>query len=181
MRSTLLDRLTSGGEFSERESGRSWTALSFASFDCGAHKTETVPWRSFFKSMNEGHVFQVRHHFGFTTICGPWYLSNDTWRQVAVWPSPFVRESRIFFGIQWGGWYFVYNTQPFGWKISPFVYHSTGLVVSNFIWSIGISCSLYIDDRHNGQLQIPPNQWAYANLANLDEHNLTAAKSAIFW
>ena len=45
---------------------------------------------------------------------------------------------------------------------------------------MGIPCSLYIDDRHNGQLQIPPNQGAYANLANLDEHNLLAAKSAIF-
>jgi len=77
-------------------------------------------------------------------------------------------------------WYFVYNTLPFGWKISLFVYHSTGLVVSNFFQSMGIPCSLYIDDRHDGQLQIPPNQGAYANLANLDEHNLAAAKSAIF-
>ena len=83
-------------------------------------------------------------------------------------------ERRTFFGIRWGGWHFVYNTLPFGWKISPFVYHSTGLVVSNFFRSIGIPCSLYIDDRHNGQLQIPLKQGAYANLANLDEHNLTA-------
>ena len=89
-------------------------------------------------------------------------------------------ESRTFFGTRWGGWHFVYNTLPFGWKISPFVYHSTGLVVSNFFRSVEIPCSLYIDDRHNGQLQIPLNQAAYANLANLDEHNLTAAKSAIF-
>ena len=89
-------------------------------------------------------------------------------------------ESRTFFGIRWGGWHFVYNTLPFGWKISPFVYHSTGLVVSNFFRSVEIPCSLYIDDRHNGQLEIPLNQAAYANLANLDEHNLTAAKSAIF-
>ena len=77
------------------------------------------------------------------------------------------------------GVYFVYNTLPFGWKISPFVYHSTGLVVSTFFRSIRIPCSLYIDDRHNGQLQIPPNQGAYANLPNFDEHNLAAAKSAI--
>ena len=54
----------------------------------------------------------------------------------------------------------------------------SGLEVSNFIQSIGIPCSLYID-QHNGQLQMPPNQGAYANLANL-EHNLAAAKSAIF-
>ena len=30
-------------------------------------------------------------------------------------------ESGKFFGMQWGGWYFVYNTLLFGWKISPFV------------------------------------------------------------
>ena len=77
-------------------------------------------------------------------------------------------ESRTFFGIQWGGWYFVYNTLPFGWKISPFVYHSTGLVVSNFFRSMGIPCSLYIDDRHNGQPQIPPNQGAYVNLSSCE-------------
>ena len=30
-------------------------------------------------------------------------------------------DSKTFFGIQWGGWYFKYNTLPFGWKISPYV------------------------------------------------------------
>ena len=85
-------------------------------------------------------------------------------------------ESRTFFGIQWGGWYFIYNILPFCWKISTFVYHSTGLVVSNFFQSTGIPCSLYIDDRHNGQLQ----STVYANLANLEEHNFTATKSAIY-
>ena len=45
---------------------------------------------------------------------------------------------------------------------------------------MGIPCSLYIDDWHNGQLQMPPNQGAYAILANLDEHNLAAAKSPMF-
>ena len=82
--------------------------------------------------------------------------------------------------MQWGGRYFVYNTLPFGWKISPLYYHSTGLVVTNFFRSMGIPCSLYINDRKNSQLQIPPNQGPYANLENLDEHNLAAAKSAIF-
>ena len=80
-------------------------------------------------------------------------------------------ESRTFFGVQWGEWYFVYNTLPFGWKISPFVYHCNGLVISTFFQSMGIPCPLYIDDRHNGQLQISPNQGVYANFANLDEHN----------
>ena len=43
-----------------------------------------------------------------------------------------------------------------------------------------IPCSLYIDDRHNGQLQISPKQGAYASFKSLDEHDLAAAKSAIF-
>ena len=115
----------------------------------------------------------------------PRYVGRDTYQTILDDKSGYDHlllsvESRTFFGMQWGGWYFVYNTLPFGWKISPFVYHSTGLVVSNFFRSIGIPCSLYIDDRHNGQLQIPPNQGAYANLANPDEHNFAAAKSAIF-
>ena len=44
---------------------------------------------------------------------------------------------------------------------------------------MGIPCSLYIDDRHNGQLQTPPKQVAYASYTSLDEHNLATAKSAI--
>ena len=61
-------------------------------------------------------------------------------------------DSRTFFGIQWGGWYFTYNTLPFGWKISPYVYHNTRLVATSFFRSLNAPCPLYIDDRHNGQL-----------------------------
>ena len=115
----------------------------------------------------------------------PRYVDRDTYQTIlddksGYDPLLLTEESKTFFGIQWGGWYFVYNTLPFGWKISPFVYHSTGLVVSNFFRSVGIPCSLYIDDRHNGQLQIPPKQGAYASYTSLDEHNLATAKSAIF-
>ena len=53
-------------------------------------------------------------------------------------------------------------------------------MVSNFFRSVGIPCSLYIDDRHNGQLQISPRCGAYAAFVNPDEHNLAAAKSAVF-
>ena len=53
-------------------------------------------------------------------------------------------------------------------------------MVSNFFRSMGIPCSLYIDDRHNGQLQISPKRGAFASFRNLDEHNLAATKSAIF-
>ena len=71
-------------------------------------------------------------------------------------------ESRTYFGIQWGGWYFLYNTLPFSWKISPFSYHSTGLVATNFFRSLGIPCLLYIDDRHNGQLQVDLDRGPYS-------------------
>lgn len=89
-------------------------------------------------------------------------------------------ESRTFFGIQWGGWYFTYNTLPFGWKISPYVYHSTCLVATNFFRSLGIPCLLYIDDRHNGQLQVPHDQGAYASLCSVDHKNNAAARAAAF-
>lgn len=53
-------------------------------------------------------------------------------------------------------------------------------MASNFFRSIGIPCTLYIDDRHNGQLQIPPNRGVYASLQTTDERNFEAAKAAIF-
>ena len=86
----------------------------------------------------------------------------------------------MFFGIQWGCWIFLYNTLPFGWKISPSIYHSTGLMASNFFRSIGIPCSPYIDDRHDGHLQVSLDQGPYRSLKTVEERNLAAAKLAIF-
>ena len=65
----------------------------------------------------------------------PRYVGRDTYQTVLDDKSGYdhflsTEDSREFFGIQWGGWYFVYNTLPFGWKISPYVYHSTGLGTS---------------------------------------------------
>ena len=77
-----------------------------------------------------------------------------------------AEESRTYFGIQWGGWLFQYNTLPFSWKISPFVYQSTGLVATNFFRSLGVPCLLYIDDRHNGQLQVDLNRGPLLSAAN---------------
>ena len=90
----------------------------------------------------------------------PRYVSRDSYQSVLDDKSGYdhillADDSRTFFGIQWGGWYFTYNTLPFGWKISPYVYHSTCLVATNFFRSLNVPCLLYIDDRHNGQLQIP--------------------------
>ena len=91
-----------------------------------------------------------------------------------------TQNSRLFFGIQWGGRFFTFNTLPFGWKVSPFIYHTTGLLATSFFRSIGIPCLLYIDDRHNGQLQVSLDEIEYGSLARADERNLAAAKSAIF-
>ena len=89
--------------------------------------------------------------------------------------------SRTYFGIQWKGWYFVCNTIPFGWKASAFIYHSTGLLASHYLRSIGIPCSLYIDDRHNGEIACPnlllqPDYEASFS----DDKHLTAAKISVF-
>ena len=89
-------------------------------------------------------------------------------------------DSRTYFGIQWGGWHFTYNTLPFRWKISPFVYHTTGLLASNFLRATGIPCLLYIDDRPNGELQVALDKGEYATINTVDDRHLAAARSAIF-
>ena len=115
----------------------------------------------------------------------PQYVGWDTYQTVLDDQSGYdhfllTEDSREFFEIQWGGWHFVCNTLLFGWKISPYVYHSTGLLASNFFRSIGIPCSLYIDDRHNDQLQVSYSHGPYADLPSLDACNLAATKTAIF-
>ena len=115
----------------------------------------------------------------------PRYVSRESYQSVLEDKSGFYHilladDSRTFFGIQWGGWYFTYNTLPFGWKISPYVYHNTGLVATNFFRSLNVPCLLYIDDRHNRQLQTPLDKGVYADIPTLDESKFAAAKSALF-
>ena len=67
----------------------------------------------------------------------PRYVSQNLYQSVLDDKSGYdhillTDDSQTFFGIQWGGWYFTYNTLPFGWKISPYIYHNTGLVATNF-------------------------------------------------
>ena len=69
---------------------------------------------------------------------------------------------------------------PFGWKISPYVYHNTGLMATNFFWPLNVPCLLYIDDRQNGQLQIPLDKGVYTDIQTHDERRFAAAKSALF-
>ena len=110
----------------------------------------------------------------------PRYVFKDYYQTVLDDKSGYnhlllTEDSRTYFGIQWGGWFFTYNALPFGWKISPYVYHSTGLMASNFLRSLGIPCLLYIDDRHNGQLQVPLDKGE-----SDDDRNFAVAKSAVF-
>jgi len=93
--------------------------------------------------------------------------------------------SKTFFGFEWAGcFFFTSNTIPFGWKLSAFIYHSIGLLASHFFRSIGIPCSLYIDDRHNGQLCLASQDsglpGAYSSLPTQQDRNIALASSAIF-
>ena len=85
----------------------------------------------------------------------PRYVSRDSYQTVLDDKSGYNHillsdDSLTFVAFQWGGCYFSYNTLPFGWKISPYVYDTTGLMATHFFCSIRIPCSLYIDDRHSG-------------------------------
>ena len=87
-----------------------------------------------------------------------------------------MESSRPFFGIQWGGWFSTYNTLPFGCKVFPFIYHTAGLPATGCFRSISIPYLLYIDKRHNGQLQVSLDEREYGSLATADERNLVTAK-----
>ena len=90
--------------------------------------------------------------------------------------------SRTYFGFQWGGWFFVSECIPFGWKSSAYVYHTTSLVALHRLRSWNIPSSLYIDNRHNGQLSFPGVTLspAYQTLASGDEVNFALALAGIF-
>ena len=53
-------------------------------------------------------------------------------------------------------------------------------MASNFLRSLGVPCILYIDDRHNGQLQVSLDKGQYDTVDSIDERNLAASKSAVF-
>ena len=56
-------------------------------------------------------------------------------------------KSRTYFGIQFAGWVFTYNTIPFGWKASPYIYQSIGMAVTSYLRSKNVINIQYIDDR----------------------------------
>ncbi|KAK3751012.1 hypothetical protein QZH41_020176, partial [Actinostola sp. cb2023] len=75
---------------------------------------------------------------------------------------------------------FVSNTIPFGWKLSAWIYHSTGLVATHFFRSIGIPSSLYIDDRHIGELQLDTPGTIPLSATPRDRTKLTNAQDAVY-
>ena len=82
----------------------------------------------------------------FQTVCDVKSGYDD---HICLSPS-----SGTLFGLSWKGFYFVFNTVPFGWKASAYVLHSTGLLTTSYIRTLGVPCSQYIDDRHAGQLMV---------------------------
>ena len=115
----------------------------------------------------------------------PRYVHKDSYQSVTDDKSGYnhilvTSNSRTFFGFQWGGWYFVSNTIPFGWKLSAYIYHTTDSLVSHQFRSIGIPCSLYIDDRHIGQLTIRPEPKSNFSSVSLPKSDFVLAQSALF-
>ena len=56
-------------------------------------------------------------------------------------------NSKTYFGVQFGGFYFQYTVLPFGWSISPFVYQTIGMQVTTLLRTRGMITTRYLDDR----------------------------------
>ncbi|CAC5391415.1 unnamed protein product [Mytilus coruscus] len=57
-------------------------------------------------------------------------------------------DSRRLVGFQWGGFYSIFKTLPFGFKLSSYIYHTLNLQATSYIRrKCLIPVHLYIDDR----------------------------------
>ena len=68
----------------------------------------------------------------------PTYVGQDFYQTVCDDKSGYdhillMPDSRTYFGFQWGGWFFVSCSIPFGWKTSAYIYHTTGLVAAHYL------------------------------------------------
>jgi len=84
-------------------------------------------------------------------------------------------SSQTYVGLRWRGWWFVCTTLPFGWKESPFIYHTIGSAASGYFRKMGIPCSLYIDDRLHGELFTTSGPWSTPPAHRSDGFRLKAA------
>lgn len=91
-----------------------------------------------------------------------------------------TKESTNYFGIEWGGFWWVCKTLPFGWKNSPYVYQTIGLVATNIFSQKGIACSLYIDDRLNGELFMTRGHWSHPVGQRDPEYSYKSAEVALY-
>ena len=55
--------------------------------------------------------------------------------------------SRTYFGLQFGGFYMQYKTLPFGWSLSPYIFQTVGMQVTQFLRLKGVTTLQYLDDR----------------------------------
>ena len=90
----------------------------------------------------------------------PRYLGKESYHTKLDDKSAFdhfllSEDSRTLVGAEWGGWWLVWNTLCRGWKKSPYIYQTLGSVATSYIREIGVPSSLYIDDRHLGELWRP--------------------------
>lgn len=101
-------------------------------------------------------------------------------RQIWLQPHAPSENSQAYFSFSFGGLWLVCMTLPFCWKISPYIHHTIGLAASGFLRAKGIHCSLYIDDRLNGELLTPSGPWSQPPLNRTREYRLLAARAALF-
>ena len=71
VRSTLLDHLTSGAISLKGKVGQVDPPHLVLPLTVEPTKPRLCHDARFFKSMDEGHTFQIRYPFGVTKICGP--------------------------------------------------------------------------------------------------------------
>ena len=89
-------------------------------------------------------------------------------------------DSQQYFGIEWQGWWLVCTTLPFGWKNAPYVYQTVGLGSTSFFRELGITCSLYIDDRLIGEIFRNEGYWSRAIEHRTEPFSCEAAESALY-
>ena len=88
-------------------------------------------------------------------------------------------DSHQFFGIEWQGWWLVGVTLPFGWKI-PLAFTKRWDLVQRISSGVGGLCSLYIDDRLNGELFTSEGYWSRPISQRNREFSFQAAVAALF-